>query len=80
MPRLLGRLLVSDRAKQRARLISLVAFAAVALISWWAIIDEGPTRARVIGAIAATFAVLIESLWPQRPRLLRRQRSAPGPN
>ncbi len=80
MAGLLSRFAVSPRAKQRARLISVIVFGVVAAMSWWSIIEEGASPARVITAIVTSVAALLDALLPKRKRLLRRSTSAPGPN
>ena len=80
MGRLLSRFVVSPRAKRRARTISAVLFALVAALSWWAVAEDGPSPARMITAIVASVAVVLDLLLPKRRGLFRRSVSAPGPN
>ena len=80
MPRLLSRFLKSPEAKQKAHRVAGVMFLLVAAFSWWIVIEDGASPARVIGGVAASVAAVLELFLPKRRRLLRRQRSAPGPN
>ena len=80
MGRMLSRFVVSPRAKRRARVISVVLFGLVAALSWWGIAEDGPSPARVITAIVASVAVVLDLVLPKRRRLFRRSPSAPGPN
>jgi hypothetical protein len=59
---------------------SAVALAMVAVLSWWMIIEEGATRARLLAAIATTAGALLEIVLPGRRRLLRRSRTSPESN
>lgn len=79
MARLLSRFAVSARAKQRARVISAILLGLVAAMSWWGVIEDGATPARVVVAVATSVAVLLDVLLPKRRRLLRRSASAPKP-
>jgi hypothetical protein len=80
MPGLLSRLLKSPEAKQRAHRIAGVMFLLVAATDWWIVIEDGATRGRVLGGVAASVAAVLELLFPRRRGLLRRWRSAPRPN
>ncbi len=79
MAKLLGRLLRSPRARARLRVLTAVLFGLVAVLSWWGIITEGHSTARVIGAIASSIVFVLEAFLPKRRRFLRRSRVAPGP-
>ena len=78
MPRLLSRLPLSPRAIRRVHAFAIVAFACVAVVSWWQVATEGATAARVIGAVFSTIVVVIEVLFPGRKRFLRRRVSTAG--
>ena len=80
MGQLLSRFVVSPRAKRRARVISAVLFALVAALSWWAVAEDGPSPARLITAIVASVAAILDLVLPKRRRLFRRSPSRPGPN
>ena len=71
MGRLLSRFMVSPRAKRRARIASLIIFALLAALGWWGVAEDGATPARLIAAIAATAAVILDALLPKRRRLRR---------
>jgi len=73
MPRLLSKLVLSPSARRRAHVIAAVAFGCVAAISWWQVVTEGATSARVLSAVASTVVVVLEVFLPRRRRLLRRR-------
>lgn len=66
---LLSRFVVSPRAKRRARVISVFLFGLLAVLSWWTVVEDGPSTARVITAIMATAAVILDVALPKRRRL-----------
>jgi len=80
MPKPMTKFLKSPEAKQRAHRIAGVIFLLVAAIDWWIVIEDGASPARVLGGVAASVAAVLELFLPRRRRLLRRWRSAPGPN
>jgi uncharacterized membrane protein len=80
MPKLISRFLASSSGKHRAHLITGIAVVLVAAVNWWLVVDEGPSPARIIAGIVASVAAVLELVLPNRRRLLRRRRPAPGPN
>ena len=72
MPRLLSKLRSMPGVAKRARLIAAVLFGLAAATSWWIVIEQGPSPARVIAAVATTVVVLLDVFLPNRKRRLRR--------
>ncbi len=54
------RFVKSPRIVARIRRLTMVGFALTAAISWWMVVDEGPSDARVITAIITTLVVVAE--------------------
>lgn len=74
MRRILSRFLKSDKAKKRARRISVFALFLVAVVNWWIVIEDGASNARVITGIVASVTLVLELFFPARRRLLRWKR------
>jgi len=62
------RFITSPRIVARIRRLATVGFALTAAISWWMVVDEGPSDARVITAIFTTLAVVVELTVRRRRR------------
>jgi len=62
------RFIKSPRIVARIRRLTLVGFALTAAISWWMVVDEGPSDARVITAIITTLVVVVELTVRRRRR------------
>jgi hypothetical protein len=77
MPGPLSRFARSPSAKRRLRLLSIVALAGVAALSWWTIVEQGASTARVLTAVVSSAAVLAQALWPHGARRGRRAPSLP---
>jgi hypothetical protein len=78
VPGLLSRKAMTEQGKRRLRVVSTLALAAVAVLSWWMVIEEGASGAKLLAAIATSVGVLLEIALPGRRRLLRRSRTNPG--
>jgi len=76
MAGLLSRFAVSERAKKRLRVISVVMLGVVAALSWWAVVEDGPSAARVILAIVSSVAAVVQAVDPRGRRAARRLRSS----
>jgi len=50
------------RRGRRAHAIAAALFCAGAVVSWWLVIDEGPSTARVVAAFATSLAAVAEVL------------------
>ena len=79
MPKLLSRFLKSPEAKKKAHRIAGALLFLVAAVSWWIVIEEGASPARVINGVVASAVAVLELFLPNRPRLMRRRKSQPGP-
>lgn len=62
------RFIKSPRIVARIRRLTLVGFALTAAVSWWMVVDEGPSDARVITAIVTTLVVIVELTVRRRRR------------
>ena len=62
------RFIKSPQVAARIRRLTMVGFALAAAISWWIVIDEGPSDARVITAIITTLVVVVELTLRRRQR------------
>jgi uncharacterized membrane-anchored protein len=62
------RFIKSPQIVARIRRLTLVGFALTGAISWWMVVDEGPSDARVITAIVATLVVVVELTVRRRRR------------
>jgi DMSO/TMAO reductase YedYZ heme-binding membrane subunit len=80
MPRLLSRIAVTPRAQGKLRRLSVVLLVLLAAFSWWSVIQEGPSPARVILAVATTVAAVLDAFVPKKRRLRRRSPSVSGPD
>ncbi|MBN2565595.1 MAG: hypothetical protein JXB46_07770, partial [Candidatus Eisenbacteria bacterium] len=70
MARLFSVFVRSPEVRARMRRISVLLLTVGALIGWWMVVDEGPSRARVIGASATSVAALLQVFFPGRRRLV----------
>ena len=71
------RFVKSPQIAARIRRLILVGFALTAAISWWVVVDEGPSDARVITAVVTTLVVVVE-LTVRRRRREPEERGTPG--
>jgi hypothetical protein len=69
---------MSDETRRRLVLVSVVLFGLGAVLSWWQLVEQGPSTARWLTAGATTIAAVSQSVsavkgrgGPRR-RLLRR--------
>lgn len=67
---------MSPESRARLQRISWILMLMVALLGWWLVVEEGASPARVIGAVAATAAAVLQALVPGRRRLLGRRPGA----
>ena len=58
------------RRATRERLVPLTIclFALLAVVNWWMVIDEGPSTARILGAIAGTIGAVLQAVAHRRRR------------
>jgi len=75
-----SRFIKSPRIVARIRLVARVSFAVAAALSWWTVIDEGPSDARVITAIVTTLVVVVELTVRRRRPEQEERDTAPGPD
>jgi membrane protein YdbS with pleckstrin-like domain len=66
--------------KRWARIVSILVFAVVAVVSWWSVIQEGTRPAQTIAAVGASVAVVVQLVIVCMRRRQTEGRSAPGPN
>ena len=64
----LSRFIKSPQVAARIRRLTMAGFALAAAISWWIVVDEGPSDARVITAIITTLVVVVELALRRRRR------------
>ena len=62
------RFIKSPQIVARIHRLTMVGFALTAAISWWMVIDEGPSDAKVITAIVTTLVVVVELTVRRRRR------------
>jgi len=80
MAGLLERYATTPGAKRRLRIVAIALPALVAVVSWWSVVEDGSSKARVITAAAATVAALVEAFVPKTRRLRRRFLARSGRN
>ena len=68
------RFIKSPQIVARIRRLTLVGFALTAAISWWMVVDEGLSDARVITAIITTLVVVVEFTVRRRRRDIEERR------
>jgi len=61
---LLGNWVSTPEAKRRLHIISVALLALVAVFTWLQVLESGPSRARVIAAIATSVGAVIQGLAP----------------
>jgi hypothetical protein len=64
----------SPRRNPRLLLVSIVLFGLMAIISWWMVIEDGPSPARVIAAVATSVGAVLQAIV--RRREIRKMDSA----
>jgi hypothetical protein len=65
----------TTQRRARARRIADVLFVALAIVGWWVVAEDGASPARLIAAVAASLAAVLQVFLPRRGRLLRRFRA-----
>lgn len=73
----MSRIFKSPEAQARASKAAGIVFLIVAATNWWIVIEDGASRARLIGAIAATVAALVGLFFPNRRRRAGERESTP---
>jgi hypothetical protein len=63
----------SPDARARVQGVSAILLFLVAVLGWWTIHTDGASPARVIGAVAASVAAVLQLLFPNRRRQRRRR-------
>ena len=71
MPKMLRGVIKSPTVRRRLLLISGLVFVLVAALSWWTVMEEGATTARVLAAVASSVAAVLQLAFPTRRRLFR---------
>lgn len=61
-------LIKSSRRRSQVRLFSTVIFVLAAGVGWWTVLEDGPSPARVIAAIAMTAAAVVQVVARLRAR------------
>lgn len=51
---------IGRRGGRRAHAIAAALFCAGAVVSWWMVVDEGPSTARMMAAVATSVAAVAE--------------------
>lgn len=57
--RLLSGVVKTAGARRAVQTATIVAFAAVAIVNWWLVIEQGPSTARLLAAIIATAVAVV---------------------
>jgi hypothetical protein len=65
-------LVKSPRLRSRLALLTTVLFPALAVVSWWMVVEDGPSPARVTAAIATTAGAIVQGIVHVRGRRLFR--------
>lgn len=70
-------LVSSPQVKSRLLVLTAALFAVLAILSWWMVIEDGPSPARLLAAIAATVGAIIQTAIRKRGLGGRGSRSTP---